>query len=230
MRQSNSPMKNFYITTPIYYVNDRPHIGHSYCTIAADAHARYHRLQGEAVLLSTGTDEHGQKVTLCAEAQGLEPQEFVDEVVGSFKQMWQRLHISYDRFLRTTAPDHMATVQHVFSELRESGDIYLGEYEGWYCVPCETYLTEGELVNGCCPNPECQREVEQITEEAYFFRTSAYADRLIEHIEIHPQFIQPKSRRVVAPPTMNERGPRRAPFFIPGIHNTIHDFGTKNPG
>ncbi len=193
MRQPNSPMKNFYITTPIYYVNDRPHIGHSYTTIAADVHARYHRLQGEAVLLSTGTDEHGQKVALSAQAQGMEPQEFVDDVVSFFKQMWQRLHISYDRFIRTTDPNHMATVQHVFSQLRESGDIYLGEYEGWYCVPCETYLSEAELADGCCP--ECGRQVEQVTEQAYFFRTSAYADRLIEHIENHPQFIQPQTRR-----------------------------------
>ncbi len=193
MRQSNSPMKNFYITTPIYYVNDRPHIGHSYTTIAADVHARYHRLRGESVLLCTGTDEHGQKVALSAEAQGIQPQEFVDEVAGSFQQMWQRLHIDYDRFIRTTDPAHMATVQHVFSQLRESDDIYLGEYEGWYCVPCETYLTEAELTDGCCP--ECERQVEQVTEQAYFFRTSAYADRLIEHIESHPQFIQPKSRR-----------------------------------
>ena len=193
MRQSSSSMKNFYITTPIYYVNDRPHIGHSYTTIAADVHARYHRLQGARVLFATGTDEHGQKVALSAEARGMEPQEFVDEVVGSFKQMWQRLHIRYDRFIRTTDSDHMATVQHVFDQLRESNDLYLGEYEGWYCVPCETYLTEAELTDGCCP--ECRRQVEQVTERAYFFRTSAYADRLLEYIESHPQFIQPKSRR-----------------------------------
>ncbi len=193
MRQANSPMKNFYITTPIYYVNDRPHIGHSYTTIAADVHARYNRLQGAPVLFSAGTDEHGQKVALSAQAQGMEPQEFVDDVVSFFKQMWQRLHISYDRFIRTTDPNHMATVQQVFSQLRESDDIYLGEYEGWYCVPCETYLSEAELTDGCCP--ECGRQVEQVTEQAYFFRTSAYADRLIEHIETHPQFIQPKTRR-----------------------------------
>ncbi len=193
MRQSSSSMKNFYITTPIYYVNDRPHIGHSYTTIAADVHARYHRLQGARVLFATGTDEHGQKVALSAQAQGIEPQEFVDDVVGFFKQMWQRLHIRYDRFIRTTDSDHIATVRHVFDQLRESDDIYLGEYEGWYCVPCETYLTEAELSNGCCP--ECGRQVEQVTEQAYFFRTSAYADRLLEHIESHPQFVQPKSRR-----------------------------------
>ncbi len=185
--------KNFYITTPIYYVNDRPHIGHSYTTIAADVHARYHRLQEAPVLFSTGTDEHGQKVALSAQAQEIEPQEFVDNVVGFFKQMWQRLHISYDRFIRTSDPHHIATVQHVFSQLRESNDIYLDEYEGWYCMPCETYLTEAELVDGCCP--ECGRQVEQVTEQAYFFRTSAYADRLLEHIESHPEFIQPKSRR-----------------------------------
>ncbi len=186
-------MGSFYTTTPIYYVNDRPHIGHSYTTIAADAHARYHRLRGDAVLFSTGTDEHGQKVARSAEARGMKPQEFVDEVVGSFKQMWERLHIDYDRFIRTSDSRHVATVQHVFSQLRESGDIYLGEYKGWYCVPCETYLIEGELVNGCCP--QCQREVEQVTEPAYFFHTSAYADRLLDHIESHPQFIQPESRR-----------------------------------
>ncbi len=193
MRQPSSSMKNFYITTPIYYVNDRPHIGHSYTTIAADVHARYQRLRGRQVLFSVGTDEHGQKVARSAQAQGMKPQEFVDHVVGFFKQMWERLHINYDRFIRTTNPDHMATAQHVFAQLRGSDDIYLGEYEGWYCVPCETYLTEAELVDGCCP--ECGRQVEQVTEQAYFFRTSAYADRLLEHIESHPQFIQPKSRR-----------------------------------
>jgi len=193
MKQSKSPMESFYITTPIYYVNDRPHIGHSYTTIAADVHARYHKLQGAPVLFATGTDEHGQKVARSAQVQGVEPQEFVDDVVGFFEQMWHRLHINYDRFIRTTDSHHIATVQHVFSQLRESDDIYLGEYKGWYCVPCETYLTEAELVDGCCP--ECGREVEQITEQAYFFRTSAYADRLLEHIESHPQFLQPKSRR-----------------------------------
>ncbi len=195
MRQAESPTKSYYITTPIYYVNDLPHIGHSYTTIAADCQARYHRLLGESVLFSTGTDEHGQKVARSAEARGIEPQQFADEVASAFQQMWERLHINYDRFIRTTHRDHVATVQHVFGQLVETGDIHLGEYQGWYCVPCETYLTEGELVNGCCPNPECQREVEQTTQEAYFFRTSAYADRLIEHIENHPQFIQPESRR-----------------------------------
>jgi len=193
MRQSDDLMKKFYITTPIYYANGQPHIGHSYTTIAADVHARYHRLRATPVLFATGTDEHGQKVAHSAQAQGMTPQEFVDNIVGSFKQMWQRLHISYDRFIRTTDPHHMAAVQHIFSQLRESGDIYLGEYEGWYCVPCETYLAEVELVDGCCP--ECGRPVEQVTEQAYFFRTSAYTDRLLEHIESHPDFIQPKSRR-----------------------------------
>ncbi len=193
MRPPESPIRSYYITTPIYYVNDLPHIGHSYTTIAADVHARYHRLLGEPVLFSTGTDEHGQKVACSAEARGMKPQEFVDEVVAGWQRMWERLHIEYDRFIRTTDPHHVATVKYVFRRLRDSGDIYLGEYQGWYCIPCETHLLESELVDGCCP--ECQRAVEQLTEPAYFFRTSAYADRIREHIERNPEFILPESRR-----------------------------------
>ncbi len=193
MRQPESWTKSYYITTPIYYVNDLPHIGHSYTTIAADCQARYHRMLGESVLFSTGTDEHGQKIARSAETRGIEPQELVDEVVEAWQRMWERLHIEYDRVIRTTHPHHVAAVEHVFRRLRESGDIYLGEYQGWYCVPCETYLLESELVEGCCP--ECHREVEQVTEPAYFFRTSAYADRIRAHIEDNPEFIQPGSRR-----------------------------------
>ncbi len=193
MRSADDSGRSFYITTPIYYVNDLPHIGHSYTTIGADAQARYHRLLGEPVLFSTGTDEHGQKIARSAEARGLKPQELVDEVVEAWQRMWKRLHIDYDRFIRTTDSHHVATVQYVFRRLRESGDIYLGEYQGWYCIPCETHLLESELVGGDCP--ECKREVEQVTEPAYFFRTSAYSDRLREHIERHPEFILPESRR-----------------------------------
>ncbi len=193
MAQVNSATDKFYITTPIYYVNDRPHIGHSYTTIAADCLARYHRLQGQQVLFSTGTDEHGQKVARSAAQQGVAPQEFADEVVEAFKLMWKRLHIEYDRFIRTTEPDHVVAAQSVFQRLVDSGDVYLGQYQGWYCVPCETYLRESDLEAAVCP--QCGRPVEQVAEPAYFFRTSKYADRLQQYIEEHPEFIMPTSRR-----------------------------------
>ncbi len=193
MKRNNQPTTNFYITTPIYYINDLPHIGHSYCTIAADCLARYYRLRGHQVLFATGTDEHGQKIVRSATQRGKAPQEFVDEMVQAWKQMWERLHIKYDRFIRTTEPEHISAVQDIFQRLVDSGDIYAGEYQGWYCVPCETYLPEADLQDGLCP--QCGRPVESMSEPAYFFRTSKYADRLLRYIEEHPQFIMPATRR-----------------------------------
>ena len=193
MAPVNRSANTFYITTPIYYVNDLPHIGHSYTTIAADCLARYHRLRGEQVLFTTGTDEHGEKVARSAAQHGVAPQEFADEVVDAFKLMWERLHIGYDRFIRTTDPNHVKAVQRLFQRLVDSGDIYAGEYQGWYCVPCETYLRENDLQNGACP--QCGRQAEEVTEPTYFFRTSKYADRLLRYIEEHPEFIMPSSRR-----------------------------------
>ncbi|MFO7947365.1 MAG: methionine--tRNA ligase [Armatimonadota bacterium] len=183
----------FYITTPIYYVSGDPHIGSSYTTIAADVVARYHRLRGEEVVFATGTDEHGQKVLNNATEAGKDPQAFTDELVDIYKRAWERLEVDYDRFIRTTEAEHVTVVQSVFERLREQDDIYESEYSGWYCVPCETYFQENELVDGCCP--DCHREVEQVSEETFFFRTSKYADDLVEYIEENEDFIQPESRR-----------------------------------
>ena len=186
--------KRFFITTPIYYVNDRPHIGHSYSTSAADALARYHRMRGEEVLFLTGTDEHAQKVVRAAEAAGLDAQSFADRVVLSFVDMWDKMHVNYDRFIRTTEEEHKQVVAEVFRRLLERGDIYKDRYEGWYCVPCETYFTEDALnEGGLCP--DCGREVERVTEEAYFFRASAYANELVREIEARPERVMPDSRR-----------------------------------
>ncbi len=184
----------FYITTPIYYVNDRPHIGHTYSTTAADAIARYHRMRGEDVLFLTGTDEHAQKVVRAAEAAGLDAQSFADRVMTSFVDMWDKMHVNYDRFIRTTEDEHKAVVAEVFRRLMESGDIYKDHYEGWYCVPCETYFAEDALGEGSlCP--DCGREVERLTEEAYFFRASSYGNELVREIEAQPERIMPDSRR-----------------------------------
>ncbi len=183
----------YYITTPIYYVNALPHIGHSYTTVAADVVARYQRLRGQRVLFATGTDEHGQKVFRTAQDQGIEPQALVDRIAEAYKDAWRRLHIQYDVFIRTTEPRHMQVVQHVFAKLRDQGDIYLGTYEGWYCVACETYYREDELIEGKCP--DCGRPVERVSQPAYFFRTSKYADRLLQHIHENPNFILPEARR-----------------------------------
>lgn len=183
----------FYITTPIYYVNDKPHIGHSYCTTAADVLARYHRLRGDRVFFLTGTDEHATKIMRVAEAQGKPTRDFVDDIVQLWLKTWERMHISYDRFLRTTEPEHVAAVQAVVKRLQEQGDIYRDEYEGWYCVPCETFFRAEDLCEGSCP--DCGRPVEQVTQPAYFFRTSAYAERLTTYLEEHPEFVQPETRR-----------------------------------
>ena len=182
----------FYITTPIYYPNDNPHIGHTYCSVATDAIARYKRKQGYDVRFLTGTDEHGQKIERAAEANGITPIEYVDRVVANFQALWKMLDISYDDYIRTTEERHIHTVQKIFRRLYEQGDIYKGSYEGWYCTPCESFWLERQLVDGKCP--DCGRGVERVQEESYFLRLSSYADRLITHIESHPNFIQPVSR------------------------------------
>ncbi|WP_350340626.1 methionine--tRNA ligase [Candidatus Solincola tengchongensis] len=185
--------KSFYVTTPIYYVNDMPHIGTAYTTVAADALARYHRLKGEEVFFLTGTDEHGQHVARAAERHGVSPQEWADRMVVHFTEVWKRLNISNDYFIRTTDPKHVEVARKFIQLLYDKGDIYLDTYEGWYCVPDESFWLPSQLVDGKCP--QCGREVEMVQEENYFFRLSAYADRLLSHIESHPEFVQPEIRR-----------------------------------
>ena len=184
--------KTFYITTPIYYPSDKLHIGHSYTTVAADAMARYKRARGYDVMFLTGTDEHGQKIQRKAEAKGVTPQQFVDDIVASIKDLWKLLNISNDRFIRTTDDYHVSSIQKIFKKMYENGDIYKGSYEGMYCAPCESFWTETQLVDGKCP--DCGRPVEKAKEEAYFFKLSKYQDRLIEYYEQHPDFVQPESR------------------------------------
>lgn len=186
--------KSFYITTPIYYPSARLHIGHAYCTTIADAAARFHRLAGEDVFFLTGSDEHGQKIQQKAEEQGITPLEYVDHIVAGFQQLWKLLNISNDDFIRTTEKRHERVVQEIFRRIYAKGDIYKGTYTGMYCTPCESYWTERQLdENGCCP--DCHRPVQEVSEEAYFFKISRYADRLLQYIEDHPDFIQPFSRR-----------------------------------
>lgn len=185
--------KTYYITTPIYYPSGKLHIGHSYTTVAADAVARYKRLTGYDVMFLTGTDEHGQKIQLKAEEKGVTPKQYVDEIVSGIKELWKLMKITNDRFIRTTDEDHVAAVQNIFKKLYDQGDIYKGEYEGWYCTPCESFWTKTQLVDGKCP--DCGREVELTKEESYFFRLSKYQDRLIKHIEENPDFLQPASRQ-----------------------------------
>ncbi len=187
-------MKNtFYVTTPIYYVNDVPHIGHAYTTIACDVMARYYRLSGFDVFFLTGTDEHGQKIEKTARSLNVTPKELADKVVVNFQNLWKKLNISNTDFIRTTEKRHYHTVSHLFKIIEEKGDIYLGEYEDWYCVPCETFLTESQLIDGKCP--ECKRAVEKLKEESYFFRMSKYTEPLLKYIEDSPDFIYPPSRR-----------------------------------
>lgn len=185
--------KNYYITTPIYYPSDKLHIGHTYTTVAADAMSRYKKLMGYDVFFLTGTDEHGQKIQEKAESIGVEPKEYVDKIVKDIVELWKLMDIDYDKFIRTTDLYHQETVRKIFTKLYEKGDIYKSYYEGWYCTPCEAFWTESQLKEGKCP--DCQREVHQEKEEAYFFKMSRYADRLIKHIEEHPHFIQPESRK-----------------------------------
>ena len=185
--------KPYYITTAIAYTSGKPHIGNTYEIILADAIARYKRSQGYDVFFQTGTDEHGQKIELKAEEAGVTPKEFVDNVSGEIKRIWDLMDTSYDKFIRTTDEDHEKQVQKIFKKLYEQGDIYKGHYEGMYCTPCESFFTESQLVDGKCP--DCGREVQPAKEEAYFFKMSKYADRLIKHINTHPEFIQPVSRK-----------------------------------
>lgn len=185
--------KTYYITTPIYYPSTKLHIGNTYTTVAADALARYKRLTGYDVMFLTGTDEHGQKIQRIAEEKGVTPKEHVDEVVAGIRELWKLMNISYDKFIRTTDDYHIKAVQDIFKKLYDQGDIYKSSYEGMYCTPCESFWTESQLLDGNCP--DCGRPVEKSKEEAYFFKMSKYADRLIEHIETHPEFIQPESRK-----------------------------------
>lgn len=184
--------KKYYITTAIAYASRKPHFGNTYEIIMADAFARYKRQRGEDVFLCTGTDEHGQKIEEYAKAAGMTPQAYVDGVAGEIKGIWDLMGASYDRFIRTTDADHQRVVTKIFDRFYKSGDIYLGHYEGWYCTPCEAFFTNTQVVDGKCP--DCGRPVGQAREEAYFFRMSKYADRLIEHIKSHPGFIEPVSR------------------------------------
>ncbi len=215
--------QTFYITTPIYYPNDKLHIGHAYSTTVADTLARYKRLRGYDVRYLTGTDEHGQKLQQRAEAAGKAPQAFVDDIVVWIQALWQRLDISYDDFIRTTEDRHKTVVQDIFAKLLEQGDIYLGEYEGWYCTPCESFWTERQLKDGRCS--DCGGPVGLVREPAYFFRMSRYADRLIEHYETHPDFIVPVSRKHEM---LNN-------FLLPGLEDlcvsrTTFSWGIPVPG
>ena len=185
--------QKYYITTAIAYTSGKPHIGNTYEIVLADAIARYKRSQGYDVFFQTGTDEHGQKIELKAEEAGISPKEFVDNVSGEIKRIWDLMDTSYDKFIRTTDEDHEKQVQKIFKKLYDQGDIYKGHYEGMYCTPCESFFTESQLVDGKCP--DCGRPVQPAKEEAYFFKMSKYADRLIEHINKHPEFIQPVSRK-----------------------------------
>ena len=186
--------KPFYITTPIYYPSAKLHIGHAYCTTIADAIARFHRLEGDDVFFLTGSDEHGLKIQQKAEEAGVTPIEYTDKIVAGFQNLWKRLSISNDDFIRTTQKRHERVVQEVFRRIYAKGDIYKGEYKGLYCTPCESYWTEHQLdENGCCP--DCHRPVQEVAEEAYFFKMSKYQDRVLQYIEEHPDFIQPVSRR-----------------------------------
>ncbi|CAH0118571.1 Methionine--tRNA ligase [Paenibacillus sp. CECT 9249] len=215
--------KTFYITTPIYYPSDKLHIGHAYTTVAGDAMARYKRLRGYDVRYLTGTDEHGQKIERKAKESGKTPQQFVDDIVAGIKQLWNKLDISHDDFIRTTDERHKKAVEIIFDRLLQQGDIYKGTYEGWYCTPCESFFLERQLVNGNCP--DCGRPVERVKEESYFFRMSKYADRLLQYYEEHPDFIQPESRK-------NEMINN---FIKPGLEDlavsrTTFDWGVKVKG
>ena len=185
--------KPYYISTAIAYTSGKPHIGNTYEIVLADSIARFKRQQGYDVFFQTGTDEHGQKIELKAEEKGVTPKAFVDEVSTEIRRIWDLMNTSYDKFIRTTDADHEKQVQKIFKKLYDKGDIYKGHYEGMYCTPCESFFTESQLVDGKCP--DCGREVQPAKEEAYFFRMSKYADRLIEHINTHPEFIQPVSRK-----------------------------------
>lgn len=185
--------EKFYLTTPIYYPSDHLHIGHAYCTVAADTLARMKRLLGYDVMFLTGTDEHGQKIEKIAQEKGMDPKTYVDGIVAGIQDLWRMLDVSNDDFIRTTDERHVRSVQKIFEKLYEQGDIYKSEYEGWYCTPCESFWTDIQLQDGKCP--DCGRKVQKTREESYFFRASKYADKLIDYINTHPDFIQPESRK-----------------------------------
>lgn len=185
--------KTFYITTPIYYPSGNPHLGHSYCTVATDVMARYKRLLGFDVMFLTGTDEHGQKIELNATKENMPPKKYIDELVAKFRKLWDIMDISNDRYIRTTDEFHVKAVQKIFKSLYDKGEIYKGNYEGWYCIPCEAFWTETQLLDGKCP--DCGREVKLTKEEAYFFKLSNYADKLLKLYDEHPEFLEPESRR-----------------------------------
>ncbi|MYL21956.1 methionine--tRNA ligase [Halobacillus litoralis] len=215
--------KTFYITTPIYYPSGNLHIGHAYTTVAGDAMARYKRLRGYDVMYLTGTDEHGQKIQRKAEEKGVSPQAYVDDIVSGIKQLWDKLDITYDDFIRTTQDRHKVVVEKIFDYLMKKGDIYLDEYEGWYCTSCESFFTERQLDDGHCP--DCGGEVEKVKEESYFFKMSNYVDQLLEFYEKNPTFIQPESRK-------NEMINN---FIKPGLEDlavsrTTFDWGIGVPG
>lgn len=215
--------KTFYITTPIYYPSGNLHIGHAYTTVAGDVMARYKRMRGFDVMYLTGTDEHGQKIQRAAEENGVSPKKYVDEIVAGIKELWGKLDISYDDFIRTTEDRHKKVVKKIFQKLLDQGDIYLDEYEGMYCTPCESFFTERQLEDGNCP--DCHRPVEKVKETSYFFKMSKYADRLLQFYEENPTFIQPTSRK-------NEMINN---FIKPGLEDlaisrTTFDWGIKVPG
>ena len=190
MQKRNDP---YYLTTAIAYASGKPHIGNTYEIVLADSIVRFRRMQGYDVFFQTGTDEHGQKIEQKAAEAGVTPKEYVDKTAAEIKRIWDLMNTSYDKFIRTTDADHERQVQKMFRKMYEQGDIYKGAYEGWYCTPDESFWTESQLVDGKCP--ECGRPVVKASEEAYFFKMSKYADRLIEHINTHPEFIQPVSRK-----------------------------------
>jgi methionyl-tRNA synthetase len=192
MAEEKQTKGTYYITTPIYYPSSDLHIGHTYCTVMADAMARFKRLEGYDVHFLTGTDEHGLKIMQKAQEKGVTPQEYVDDVVGRIQKLWATMEISYDDFIRTTQERHMKRVQAIFNKMNDKGDIYEGKYEGWYCTPCESYWTESQLINGCCP--DCERPVEWASERAYFFRLSKYQDRILALLQ-DTDFLQPEARR-----------------------------------
>ncbi|MGM0568969.1 MAG: class I tRNA ligase family protein, partial [Elusimicrobiota bacterium] len=185
--------KIMFITTPLYYVNARPHIGHGYTQVAADTLARYYRQKGKKVYLLTGTDEHGEKIFRAAREKNLAPEDFVETGVREFKELWEKLNIKYDRFIRTTEQSHIDTVEKVLSLLYEKGFIYKGSYSGLYCVPCESFYTQSQTEGEKCP--DCGRKVRELSQESYFFKLSAFKDRLLEHIDKNPRFIMPESRK-----------------------------------
>ena len=184
--------KPYYITTAIAYTSGKPHIGNTYEIVLADSIARFKRLEGYDVFFQTGTDEHGQKIETKAREAGVSPQEFVDHVAGQIKEVWDLMNTSYNKFVRTTDKYHERQIQKIFKKLYDQGDIYKGYYEGMYCTPCESFFTPSQLVDGKCP--DCGRECQPAREEAYFLRLGKYAQRLIDHINSHPEFIQPESR------------------------------------